>query len=64
MCSSDLARLSGQQEVSVIMITAHRLEPLERKARDMHLDIAAFRRKPVSIIELADLAESMTGTDG
>lgn len=53
------ARLCELYEMEVIMITAHRLERLMHKAEDMHLDIAACRRKPVSIAELAELAETL-----
>lgn len=53
------AQLCERYDLAVIMITAHRLERLLSKARDMHLDIDACRRKPVSIAELAELAESL-----
>ena len=53
------ASLSERYDLAVIMITAHRLDRLQHKARDMHLDIAACRRKPVSVAELAELAESL-----
>jgi DNA-binding response OmpR family regulator len=53
------AQLCERHELAIIMITAHRLERLQSKARDMHLDIAACRRKPVSISELAELAEAL-----
>lgn len=53
------ARLSEGGEVSVIMVTAHRLDRLNADIKASGLDPAAVLRKPISILELAEIAESL-----
>lgn len=53
------ANLSRRYPLKVIMITAHHLERLRQKAAQSRVRISACRRKPVSIRELAELAESL-----
>lgn len=52
-------RLQSEYHPSIIMVTAHRLETVRGRAREMGLEIAAFRRKPVSLAHLAELLDEV-----
>lgn len=56
-------RIQAQQEVPVILVTGHRLAQARQKARETEVEIAAYRRKPVSLDELAALIESLGDAD-
>lgn len=51
--------LQRKHHLAVIMVTAHRLESLKEKVRRFAVDVAAYRRKPVSLASLADIIESL-----
>ena len=53
------ATLAAEHELAIIMVTAHRMEMLQRRAMEIGIRPHACRRKPVSISELASLAESL-----
>lgn len=55
------ARLQRRFDLSVILVTAHRIEDLKRKARSSGVAVSVFRRKPLSLDRLADTIESMHG---
>lgn len=52
--------LQSQFDIPVIMVTGHRLSQAREKARDTDVRIAAYRRKPISLSELASLIESVS----
>lgn len=52
-------RIRSRYEIPVILVTAHRLAQARQKARDIEVTIAAFRRKPLSLPDLAEMVESM-----
>lgn len=53
------ATLQRRFDIAVILITAHRIEDLKRKARISGLSVSAYRRKPLSLAGLADVIESV-----
>lgn len=53
------ARLQRRYALSVILVTAHRIEDLRRKARAAGVAVSVFRRKPLSLARLADAIEGM-----
>lgn len=55
------ARLQRRYDLSVILVTAHRIEDLKRKARASGLAVSVFRRKPLSLTRLASAIEDMRG---
>lgn len=56
----DTARtLQRRYDLSVILVTAHRIEDLKRKARESGVAVSVFRRKPLSLTRLADAIEGM-----
>lgn len=56
----DVARkVRARHQVPVVMVTAHRLSEARRRASESDVAISAFRRKPVSLTELANLVESL-----
>lgn len=56
------ARLQCASDIPVILVTAHRIEDLKRKARNAGLLVSAYRRKPLSLARLADAIEAMAPT--
>ncbi len=59
----DVARqLQSHYRVPVILVTGHRLAQARKKARDSRVEVLAFRRKPVSLSDLAALIESVDPT--
>ncbi|MGH8193688.1 MAG: response regulator [Woeseiaceae bacterium] len=53
------AALQCRFDMAVILITAHRIEDLKRKARTSGLSVSAYRRKPLSLARLADVIEGV-----
>jgi CheY-like chemotaxis protein len=53
------ALLQSRFDVPVVLITAHRIEDLKRKARTSGLSVSAYRRKPLSLAGLADVIEGV-----
>lgn len=53
------ATLQRRFNMAVILITAHRIEDLKRKARTSGLMVSAYRRKPLSLAGLADVIEGV-----
>ncbi|MDX1556261.1 MAG: response regulator [Xanthomonadales bacterium] len=54
----DVAKsVRGRFDIPVIMVTGHRLSQAREKAREIEVNISAFRRKPISLPELASLIE-------
>lgn len=51
--------LQRRYNLTVIMVTAHRLEALKEKARSHAVTVSAYRRKPVSLASLAEVIESL-----
>ena len=51
--------LQSTHASNIIMVTAHRLEHVREKAQELRVKIAAFRRKPISLSNLAELVESV-----
>lgn len=56
-------KLQSAYALNIIMVTAHRLERVRRKAQELDVRIAAFRRKPISLSHLAELVESVAAAD-
>jgi two-component system response regulator MprA len=56
------AKLQGRYDLGVILVTAHRIEDLKRKARNAGVFVSVFRRKPLSLARLADAIEGMART--
>lgn len=52
-------RVRSRHDIPVIMVTGRDLAKLKHTARASEVKIAAFRRKPVHLPELADLIESL-----
>lgn len=56
----DVAReVQSSQDVPVVLVTGQQLSRARLKARQSQVRVAAFRRKPVSLSELATLIESL-----
>ncbi len=56
----DVAReVQSSQDVPVVLVTGQQLSRARLKARQSQVRVAAFRRKPVSLSELANLIESL-----
>ena len=53
------SRVQSRHDIPVILVTGHRLEQARKKARETQVEISAFRRKPVSLTDLAVLIESL-----
>lgn len=53
------ACLQRRYELDVILVTAHRIEDLKRKARNSGLCVSAYRRKPLSLESLARAIETV-----
>lgn len=53
------ATLQRRFDMAVILVTAHRIEDLKRKARTSGLCVSAYRRKPLSLAGLADVIEGV-----
>ena len=52
-------KVRAMNEIPVIMVTGHSLVQARNKARESNVDITAYRRKPVSLSDLASLIESL-----
>lgn len=57
-------RINARHDVPVILVTGHRLALAKREARASRVRISAFRRKPVSLPDLASLIDTLAGNDG
>lgn len=55
-------QVQAQRDVAAIMVTAHRLSEARRRAHEADANISAFRRKPISLSDLASLVESLGGS--
>lgn len=56
----DVAReVQSSLDVSVVLVTGQQLSRARLKARQSEVRVAAYRRKPVSLSELANLIESL-----
>lgn len=55
--------LQARFKIPVIMVTGHRLAQARQKARAKAVNVAAYRRKPVSLNDLAALIESLDRPD-
>lgn len=51
------ACLQRRYEIDVVLVTAHRIEDLKRKARHSGVSACAYRRKPLSLARLATAIE-------
>ena len=54
------SELKSRYEMLVVMVTAHSLSEVRQRARECDVDISAFRRKPVSLPDLASLVEGLS----
>jgi CheY-like chemotaxis protein len=52
-------RIRSRRDIPVIIVTGHSLDHARRKAKESHVKIEVFRRKPVSLPDLASLIESL-----
>lgn len=52
-------RIQSRSDIPVILVTAHRLQQARQKARACEVRIAAFRRKPVILSDLAEVIEAI-----
>jgi DNA-binding response OmpR family regulator len=52
------ACLQRRYRTDVILVSAHRIEDLKRKARISGVSVSAYRRKPLSLARLADAIEA------
>lgn len=50
--------VQSRHDIPIILVTGHRLDQAKKKAREIKVKISAFRRKPVSLADLATLIES------
>ena len=48
-------------DIPVILVTGHHLALARQEARDSRVNISAYRRKPVSLPDLAALVETLAG---
>jgi CheY-like chemotaxis protein len=52
-------RVKSRHDIPVVLVTGHRLAQARKKARDSEVEINAYRRKPLSLADLANLVESL-----
>lgn len=54
-------RINSLCDIPVILVTGHRLALARQEARASRVNISAFRRKPLSLPDLAALIDSLAG---
>jgi CheY-like chemotaxis protein len=52
-------KVQSRHDIPVILVTGYRLAQARKKARESQVEISAYRRKPISLEDLATLIESL-----
>lgn len=55
--------LQAKFDIPVVLMTGHRLTQARKEMRESEVNIAAFRRKPVSLPDLANLIETLATSE-